>query len=445
MPSYFQIIKLVLPLALGMVNNAVMQFIDRAFLARESMTSLESVMPSSMLSLIVLCFFQGVVAYSGTYVANFHGAGDVPMERLSRRVGILIAVVSGILTLAFLPMGEIVLRAFSLGGEVADKGIAYFEICILGGIFLYLQMAEQSYFTGLGKTRVVFVVCLVGNLANIFLDWVFIFGKLGFPKFGIEGAALATVSSLAIQWVILLSLSCRHFRLSPEEKKLRLRDNWSLLKGMLRFGIPAGGYNILNLSSFTIFVFFAGRVGHLEAAVSNACFAVNYLLFAPIEGFALGAQTLVAQLKGSRRIKAARRAGLMTVVLSIAFTTIMLAFTLIFYRPILECFAPAEIAQKNAFITLGRTLLWLMAAWQIFEVLDTVLCGALKGAGDTKFVLWWMLFVSFIVWIPTVAVVSIVKNEMPVLWATMIISVALLAAGSLTRWLASSWVRIRIA
>ena len=69
MKSYREILKLVWPLALGMVNNAVMQFVDRAYLARESMASLEAALPASILAFNILGFFHSIIAYSGTFVA----------------------------------------------------------------------------------------------------------------------------------------------------------------------------------------------------------------------------------------------------------------------------------------------------------------------------------------------------------------------------------------
>ena len=74
MKSYREIVRLVWPLALGMINNAVMQFVDRAYLARESMESLEAVLPASILAWIFMCFFQSVVGYSNVFVAQYHGA-----------------------------------------------------------------------------------------------------------------------------------------------------------------------------------------------------------------------------------------------------------------------------------------------------------------------------------------------------------------------------------
>jgi MATE family multidrug resistance protein len=446
--AYFEILKLVWPLALGMVNNALMQFIDRAFLARESMESLEAVLPASMLSFIIVGFFQAVVAFSGTFVATYHGAKKPFMCIRSYRAGTLLAFAFGILALAFIPLGGFVFDAISDGEALIAREKAYYSISTAAGIFLFGQMAAQAYFTGRGKTRAVFTVNIIGNLVNIALDPVLIFGWLGIPALGISGAALATAFALCAQWLILAILVERDIRrekaaglVRPEHKDAGFGK---LVWRVVRFGVPSGAYSTLNLVSFTIFVFFTGEVGHLEAAASNACFTVNYLLFAPIEGFALGAATLVGHAKGAGDNAAAELAGWRTAVLATVLIAVALFFTLVFHRPILALFAPDDPAAAADFVSLGFTLLLLMAAWQIFEVFDTVISGALKGAGDTTFVLWWMLVGAFVLWLPLVVMVSIWRNTMPMLWATIVFEVAALSAGTLLRWKRGKWKAISL-
>lgn len=446
MKPYLKILALVWPLALGMVNNALMQFVDRAFLARESMASLEAVFPASMLALVVLGFFQSIVAYSGTFVANYHGAGDRRRAVSCYRIGTALALLFGALSLLFIPAGWWIFEHVVSGEEVVGRGCSYYSICTAGGVFLYGQMAVQSFFTGRGKTRAVFFVSLLGNVVNIALDPVLIFGWFSLPAMGISGAAYATVISLFLQWVTLAAMA--RADIVKDEKKtplggspMALREYLSIMRRILRFGIPSGAYSTLNLVSFTIFVFYTTQVGHLETAVSNACFAVNYLIFAPIEGFALGAATLVAQAKGAGDLEEARRAGWRTAFLALAATAGLLFCTLFFNEEILSIFAPADEGAVK-FKQLGYVLLLLMAAWQVFEVFDTVICGALKGAGDTTFVMWWMLLVSFALWIPSVAIVSRVHNTMLLLWGTMIFQVGVLCLGSVIRWNRGKWQKI---
>jgi len=448
---YLDILKLVWPLALGMVNNAAMQFVDRAYLAHESMASLEAVLPASTLAWVFLCFFQSIVGYSGVFVAQYHGAGNGALCRRSCWAGMAIAALSGVLLLPCIPLGDWIFANTSASEEVGALSKAYYDIAIAGGVFLLGQMAVSSYFTGRGKTRLLFWINLAGNVLNVALDPLLIFGfdgcvagfSLHVPRLGIAGAAYATVVSQVVQFVVLAAALARAFGVREETRTDEAAPSFlQLCRRILRFGIPAGGYEILNMASFTAFVFVTGRVGDLAFAVSNACFSVNYLLFAPMVGFSLGAQTLVGQARGRGDDAEADLALRRTTLLAVVFVSACCIVTLVLHRPILAIFAPAEPVMRAEFISLGRTLMMLMSCWIVFDAVDVVLSGALKGAGDTRFVFAWMLVTSFLFWLPMVAVALFATRSIVVLWSTMIVYVIVICVGSWWRWQRGKWRQI---
>jgi len=319
----------------------------------------------------------------------------------------------------------------------------YCDICLSGGFFVCAQMAAASYFTGKGRTRIVFWANLLGNLLNVILDPFLIFGWCGLPRLGIAGAAYATVFSMAVQWLWLSACVLRDMRrgCEGEATDTAMRLVWRIL----RFGVPSGAYNVLNLLSFTVFVFVTERVGDLEFAVSNAVFTVNYLLYAPMEGFAIGAQTLVGQARGRGDDALAALSAKRTVLLAAAVAFAFAIAALILCRPVLSVFAPADPDMAEKFLVLGSKLFLLMGCWLVLDAVDTVLCGALRGAGDTKFVMWWMIFCAFGVWLPLVWLVSLAGCfTMPALWTTTVAYVAVLFVGSLVRWRRGRWKAIRL-
>ena len=442
MRPYIDILKLSWPLALGMVNNAVMQFVDRAFLAGSSMAAFEAVLPASALSWVFVGFFQAVVAYSGVFVAQYHGANNQRMCAVSFKAANILALVSGAALAAIVPFANLILQKTAPSAELLELERTYCGICLAGGFFTCAQMAAASYFTGKGMTRIVFRVNLAGNVMNAVLDPFLIFGWCGLPRLGIAGAAYATVASMAAQWIALAAFAVRDARW--ERSGDATESLRSLVLRILRFGIPSGGYNVLNMLSFTVFVFVTEKVGDLDFAASNAVFTVNYLLYAPMEGFALAAQTLVGQARGRGDNTAASLAARRTTVLAAAVAFVFAVVAFAAAGPVLAIFAPADPAATGEFMSLGTKLFMFMGCWLVLDAVDTVVCGALRGAGDTKFVMWWMTFCAFGVWMPLVAVVRCFHFTMPMLWTTTVVYVAVLFAGSWLRWRRGKWKSIAI-
>ena len=426
-----------------MVNNAVMQFVDRAYLARHSMEAFEAVLPASALCWMFVGFFQSVVAYSGVFVAQYHGAGNPRMCGVCHKAATLIAICSGALVVALVPVANWVLLKTAPSAELLAMEREYCGICLAGGFFVCAQMAAASYFTGRGRTSVVFWVNLGGNLLNIALDPFLIFGWCGLPELGIAGAAYATVFSMAVQWLVLAALALGDMRRERGGGGASESIGGILLR-ILRYGVPSGAYSVLSMLSFTVFVFVTEKVGNLEFAVSNAVFTVNYLLYAPMEGFSVGAQTLVGQARGRGDDEAATLAARRTTLLAALVSLVLALVVLAFCRPVLAIFAPADPALSERFLSLGFVLFLLMGCWLVLDSVDTVVCGALRGAGDTKFVMLWMTFCAFGVWLPLVWLVSVVRFTMPMLWTTTVVYVAVLFVGSVLRWRRGAWRRIRI-
>ena len=443
-----KVLRLVWPLALGMANNAVMQFVDRVFLSNESNASLQAVLPAAVLSFLFICFFQSLVSYSGVFVAQFHGARDGRGCFRSYFAGLVLCAVALVCLVCLVPAGKPVFRYFApdAGENLVARENAYFSIVTAGGAALCAMTAAGGYLTGRGRTRIVFWVNLAGNLLNAGLDYVLIFGIGPVPACGISGAAAATVASQAVQAAVLNWIVLREWCASSGASGTGRREGIGpLFWRILRFGAPAAAYQLLNFLSFTVFVMLTDRIGGMELAVSNACFTVNYLLIAPVEGFSIGAATIVGQCKGAGDAEGAAGGAARALWLALAYAAFVSALVLAFHDPILRMFVAKDADfPQEAFVSLGLTLFLLMTAWQLFDAADVTLSGALKGAGDTRFVMVWMLLSSFGFWMPLLFWTYFRMHSMTAIWSTMVAYVVFICIGSALRWRFGPWRRIRM-
>ena len=267
--AYCSVYRLVWPLALGMANNAVMQFVDRVFLSNESTASLEAVLPASMLALLFVGFFQSVIVYSGTFVAQYFGAGSESGCRTSYKAAIVLSAVFGLLLAGLVPVGNFVFDLAGHSAEVVAREKSYYSIVVLGGFATCGMMAASGYFTGKGRTRLVFWVNLLGNALNILFDYLFIFGfDSGLPWLrmapcGIAGAAWATVLAQTVQMLALNAMAFIEMKspcLADADQTTRVDTLRGLIAKILRYGVPSGVQSMLNILSFVIFVFLTGKV-----------------------------------------------------------------------------------------------------------------------------------------------------------------------------------------
>lgn len=452
--AYCDVYRLVWPLALGMANNAVMQFVDRVFLSNESTASLEAVLPASMLALLFVGFFQSVIAYSGTFVAQYFGAGLESGCRTSYKASLVLSAIFGVVLVGLVPAGNFVLDLVGHSAEVLEREKSYYSIVVFGGFATCGMMAASGYFTGKGRTRLVFWTNLLGNVLNILFDYLFIFGfDSGVPGLcmapcGIAGAAWATVVAQAVQMLVLNVIAIRELKVPPAggAPQTGSRDGLrELIVKILRYGVPSGVQSMLNILSFVIFVFLTGKIGDLAFAVSNAAFTVNYLLIAPIEGIAVGAGVLVGQRQGAGDSHGAFASGNRAIVLAEAYIAVSSTLVLVFWRELLMMFAGSvPVADLEAFLSLGRILFLLMVVWQYCDAADVVISGALKGAGDTRFVMVWMLVMAFPFWMPILFLTYWLYPTMVALWATMVVYVFVFFVGTWMRWTRGPWRNIRL-
>ena len=437
--------RTVFPLILAMGANAINQFADRIFLARFSDSAIQASLPGGILSWLFICLLVATAGYSGTFVAQFHGAGSRRDAAAAYGQGLWLALMCLPLVLGSIPLGHLVFDLCGHAPAIVAEEKAYYDILQLGGVFCVLNAVLSGYFTGIGRSRLVGFANVVGNLANLVLDWMFIFGKCGCAAWGIRGAGWATAIAAALPCVILgaVTLFDPALRGARYLAALRLRGN--LLRRIVRYGIPSGLHQFIDVATFTVFVMLTGRLDAMSFAVSNIGFAVNHLSFAPLMGLNQGASVLVGQHQGAHDPDASIRATKSCLFIALAYMGLFATVLFCFPDAIMDLFrGEASQFDPAAFRRLGRTLLWLLLSWGLFDATGLVVGGALKGAGDTKFVMYALLVISLGIWMPIVLLVQRLSPSIRLLWLTMPFYCGICALACIVRFLQGKWKSFRL-
>lgn len=433
------------PIIISMVSFTLMQFFDRIFLAHHSSVGLRAALPAGILSFTLTAFFQSLAGFASTFVAQYHGAGR--REECSRVTaqGVWLGFLTWPLCIAVIPLGFWFLTIAGHPPDVLAAEKTYLGILMLGGGIWSVQNALAGFFSGRGDTGTPMRANIVGNLANVVLNYALIFGHWGFPAMGIAGAAIATVASSIITWAILLAYYLRaRFRI--EYGTLRnWRLEWPLMGPLLRFGVPAALQTLQDVGAFTFFVVLLGRLAPADMAASNIAFSINNLAFMPLLGMGMATTIVVGQYQGARDSATAARAGISAMKIAWIYMGIMALSFLLFPQAYFALFTgdgPDKVALSDVMDT-GRWLMLMLAGWGFLDAISLVLAGALKGAGDTRFVLIASTIATWAIWIPGELILLLWFDAgLMAAWLYMSVFVLLLATIFGWRFWRGSWKNI---
>ncbi len=445
--GYRHVLRVGFPLIVSMSAATLMQFTDRIFLSWYSLDAIAASMPATAANFLPMGFCMGVASYLNAFVAQYTGAGRPERVGAALWQGLRFSALAAVgLALLALAAGPV----FSLAGHGAAVQALeeeYFQVLCWGSGFNVAAVALSAFYSGRGLTRPVMLVNLAGAALNIPLDYALIFGWGPFPELGIFGAGLATAVSWACNALLFALLVFR--RRNEEQFRTRSARDFDpdLFRRLLRFGLPGGAQFFIDIFAFSFFLFLVGRLGQDELAASNIVFSLNHLAFLPMIGLHVAVETLVGQAVGAGRPDDGAAATLSAVHLCLAY---MAGVGLVFVLaggPLMRLFTPAGMAPADfaPVVGAGVALLRMVAFYTLFDALGIIFMGALKGAGDTRFVMLAAAISSVcMVVIPVWLLLEVLHAGLYAAWACIVGWVLAIAAACTVRFARGRWRSMRV-
>jgi len=442
-----QVLKIAFPLILSTSAFTLQMFVDRVFLMWYDRDAMSAAMLGGILNFVFYSFFLGTATYANTFVSQYDGANR------ENRIGPAVWQSVYFSTAAGLIMAAIALfdkRLIALVGHepaIANYELIYFRILVIGAMPGLVDASLSCFLTGRGKTWTVMWVNVVKTVVNAVLDYAMIFGKFGFPKWGIGGAAIATVIANAAACVIYFTIF-----LLPAHRKSFCTANYvfdkELFGRLMKFGLPSGIQFMLDILGFTLFVVFIGRIDAICFAASSMALQINTLSFMPMIGFGIATTILVGRALGADKPQIAQKVTFSAAKLTFGYMIVIAAgywlFPNMFMKPF-ELKASAE--QIEAIRPMVRTLLCFVGFYCLFDTGNIIFSAALKGAGDTRFVMYISIVLNWLIMVvPSWAAITFLhgRAKLYAAWVALTSYVCALAILFFLRFLAGKWKTMRV-
>lgn len=421
-------VALAVPVVFVQVGFMSMGVVDTLMVGRLSALALAAVALGNLYFFNVTIFGAGTLMALDPLVSQAAGAGETGAVARAVQRGLLVALGLSVITALLLAPAAWLFRVLHQQPEVIGDASRYVVISIAGVLPFFAFVVLRQSLQAMHRVAPIVVTVIVGNLANVSLNWVFVYGHLGSPALGVEGSAISTAVSRWLMTVLLLMLAWRDLR--PMLLPMRIDAwTWAPVAAMLRIGLPIGGQQTLEAGAFGAIGVLMGVFGTVEMAAHQIAITLAALTFMVPLGVASAAAVRVGHAIGMGDEPRARAAVRAAYLCGVGFMVLPAAGFLLLPRVLAEAFTT-----DPRVIALAATLIPIAGVFQIFDGGQAVGAGVLRGAGDTTAPLIVMLGAYWIAGVPISAYLGFHTSLRAVgLWWGFVVSLAAVAVFLLVR------------
>ena len=385
-----EILRIGLPIMLGQACVIILAFADNIMIGWHSVDELAaSSFVNNIMNLFIMTelgFATGMTPMIGAH----NGTGNVRGIGATVKNGLVVNGIIGAASLVILTVIYFNLNHFGQEPELLPLIRPYFIIVGISTLFALGFNVLKQFTDGICRPMISMTLLMLGNLFNIFGNWVLIYGKLGFPEMGLTGAGISTLVSRVLILIVFAAFifkakRMKEYAASIKEALLSRRE----MKGVVKMGYPVGIQMALETSTFTFAAIMAGWLGVLELAAHQVVLTISQLFFLMMQGLSFAVSILVSNAFGRKDISAvkeyARKGYLMTLSISATLSVLLYCFR----------YEAAGIFSDSPEVTaMAVSLFFLLFAYQFGDGLQLCFANVLRGIQDVKPIMY-AAFVSY--------------------------------------------------
>ena len=435
------IMHIAMPSVGELVLSALSFMVDTMMVGHLGSWALTAVGLSTQPIFVLMVAFFGLNVGATALVARMRGENDIKgMNDTLRQMILLNGALAIILAIVGYIFAEDAVLLMGAEPQVLAPGVSYMRIMMYAFPVNMISMTIAACLRGSGHTKAAMYMSFTSNIFNVPLNYILIYGKLGFPAMGVAGASLATAIALSLSFFVAIFLvtSGRYdFKLSFSD---RWRVDLGILRRIIKIGAPALWESVFMRAGILVYTRLVSHLGTVAYATHQAGISLLNLTFMNGQAFAIAATTLVGQSLGREMPEMAKRYAKQARTMGV-----MVAFAL----SVVLFFAGGFLIQlyntEPEVIALGSSVLKVMALCQPFMALVFISSGAIKGAGETKRpMLFTLIGICGVRPIMALLVVFVLKGDLTALWGGLFVDYIVRTILFVTYFKKGTWLTKRI-
>jgi len=386
-------LTLAVPVIIGQLGLIMMGVVDTLMVGELGADYLAAAALANHIVILILIIGLGVSMAVTPLVAISIGAGKRDETQILFKQSLVVNFAFGIImTISILIASELI-QYLNQPPLVVKYASSYTKILAISIIPWMIYQSYKQFIEGLSITHPPMVVTIIANVVNVFVNWILIFGNLGFPKLELDGAGIATSSSRIFMVIVIILYMNRSKRFNEFDVSLIIRKfNPAIIKKILRLGLPSGFQYFFEVGAFSFAVVMVGWLGAKSLAAHQIAINLASISFMAVTGISAAGGIRVGNTVGQGDIKETRRAGFSAIILG---ASIMFFAGLIFVT--LRNYLPSLYISDRDVISIASSLLVIAALFQLSDGTQAVGIGILRGLTDVKaptlitFIAYWII------------------------------------------------------
>lgn len=368
------------PVVMGELGWMAMGIVDTMMVGRLGAEAIGAVSVGSILFFTVAIFGMGLLLGLDATVAQSFGANNLPDCHRWLVHGVWLSLLLTLpLTLVIL-LTIPVLPYWGIHPQVGEQIVPFLKSLTWGLLPLLLFTTFRRYLQAIGVVKPVMFALVSANLVNLIANWILVFGHWGAPAMGVEGAGWSTsLARIYLALFLAATIFYHDYRHRTGLLQIPLRPEMKRLRQLMSLGLPAALQITLEIGVFAVATMLVGRLEPASLAAHQIALSLASLTFMVPLGVSSAAAVRVGQAVGRRDMTAAARSGWTALLLGASFMLFACIIFLLFPKALMGIFT-----NDSTVIAVGISLLFMAALFQLFDGLQVVATGAMRGLGDTR-------------------------------------------------------------